>query len=60
MASSPLLAMVALSTEILAPMLQFGWATACSGVIDLSASRGVVRNGPPEAVRTSLATCSGA
>ena len=52
--------MVALSTDILAPMLQFGWATACSGVIDFSASNGALRNGPPEAVRTSLATRSGA
>ena len=31
--SRPLFIMVAESTEILAPMLQFGWATACSGVI---------------------------
>ncbi|MNT29420.1 hypothetical protein D3C72_1651580 [compost metagenome] len=52
--------MVALSTEILAPMLQFGCATACSGVIRPIASRGRVRKGPPEAVSTNFDTCSGA
>src|SRR3569623_1629059 len=44
--------MVAESTEILAPMLQFGWATACSGVTWAMAARAQVWNGPPEAVST--------
>jgi hypothetical protein len=30
--SSPLFIILAESTEIFAPMLQFGWATACAGV----------------------------
>ena len=47
------------STEILAPMLQFGWATACSARgARASASRVQPRNGPPEAVRISRATRS--
>ncbi len=36
--SRPLFIIVAESTEILAPMLQLGWATACSGVAAAMAS----------------------
>ena len=49
--------MVAESTEILAPMLQFGWATACSGVARAICSCVAPRNGPPEAVRIRRETC---
>src|SRR5690606_41727744 len=51
--------MVALSIEILAPMLQLGWATACSGVTEAISARENDRNGPPEAVRMIRATRSG-
>ena len=50
--SRPLFIMVARIDEILAPIDQFGCATACSGVtraICVHAARS--RNGPPEAVR---------
>jgi hypothetical protein len=50
-ASSPLFIIVAESTEIFRPMTQFGWAHASSGVTFARSSRGVVLNGPPEAVR---------
>src|SRR3990167_11286507 len=50
--------MVAESIEILAPMLQLGWATACSGVARAICSRVQVRNGPPDAVRINRATRS--
>ena len=57
--SSPLLASVAESTVIFGPMRQVGWASASSGVTSPSSSRVRPRNGPPEPVRTRLATCSG-
>ena len=47
MSSSPLFIKVALSTEIFAPIDQFGWRTACSGVTAAIRSAGQVRNGPP-------------
>jgi hypothetical protein len=56
MTSKPLFIMVAESTEILRPITHLGCATACSGVICVSASSGVVRNGPPEAVSKILLT----
>ena len=49
--SNPLLTIVEESTVILAPMLQLGWRSASRAVIPASFSRGVVRKGPPEAVR---------
>ena len=49
--SRPLFIMVALSTEILAPIFQFGCATACAGVLSAMAARSSVRKGPPDAVR---------
>src|ERR1700750_2814966 len=49
--------MVAESTEILAPMLQFGCASAWAGVARAICSRLQARNGPPEAVRIRRATC---
>ena len=48
--SRPLFIMVALSTEILAPMLQLGCFTACSGVTSSSSRRAFPRKGPPEPV----------
>lgn len=56
MISSPLFIMVAESTEIFAPMLKFGWATACSGVACAICSADQVRNGPPDDVRISRST----
>ena len=50
--------MVAESTEILAPMLQFGCATACSGVISAISASDFWRNGPPDAVRMIFSTAS--
>ena len=50
MNSRPLFIIVALSTEIFAPMLQFGWLTACAGVTFSSSSRALPRKGPPEPV----------
>jgi hypothetical protein len=49
---------VAQSTEFLAPIDQFGCATACSGVTLAICSRVSVRNGPPEAVNTIFSTRS--
>src|SRR5579859_2402430 len=49
--SRPLFIIVAESTEIFAPMLQLGWASACSRVATAMVSRVHDRNGPPEAVR---------
>ena len=46
--------MVAESTLIFAPMLQFGWLTAISGVTSRVASRVQPRNGPPEPVSRIL------
>jgi hypothetical protein len=50
--------MVAESTEIFAPMLQFGWATAWLGVTPAIARSEWRRNGPPEAVRNSRSMLS--
>ena len=50
MNSRPLFIIVALSTEIFAPMLQFGWATAWAGVTSSSSARALPRKGPPEPV----------
>ena len=50
--------MVALSTEILAPIDQLGWATAWLGVTAAISARVRQRNGPPEAVRISRSTLS--
>ena len=52
MISSALFIIVAESTVILGPIDQVGWARASAGVTVASASRGVVRNGPPLAVST--------
>ena len=60
MSSSPLFMSVAESTEILRPITQFGCAQAASGVTLSSASRGVSRNGPPEAVSSTRLTPGGA
>ena len=61
MISNPLFIIVAESTEIFAPMLQFGWATACSGVTFSIKAESFSRNGPPDAVskiRSTAARCS--
>jgi hypothetical protein len=50
--------MVAESTEILAPMSQFGWAIAWAGVTCAMAVTSYSRNGPPEAVRMIRSTLS--
>ena len=60
MSSRPLFMSVAESTEILRPMTQLGWAHAASGVTSASASLGVSRNGPPEAVSSTRVTPGGA
>ena len=60
MNSSPLFMRVAESTEILRPMTQFGCARAASGVTAASASPGVSRNGPPEAVSSTRFSPAGA
>ena len=51
MTSRALLANVALSTDILAPMRHFGWARACSTVAVAMRAAPQPQNGPPEAVR---------
>ncbi|MNT52153.1 hypothetical protein D3C72_1891640 [compost metagenome] len=56
MTSRPLFIMVAESTEILRPMTQLGWAQAWSGEISCSVAGSRVRNGPPDAVSSTLAT----
>src|SRR5260221_10339639 len=56
MTSNPLFISVAESTEILRPMLHFGWAQACSGVTSSSSRRSVRRNGPPDAVSHNFLT----
>ena len=58
--SRPLFIIVALSTEILAPMLQLGWRTACSGVTSSSSARAFPRKGPPEPVSRILCSSPGA
>src|SRR3546814_15845231 len=57
--SDLLFIMVAESTEILAPMSQFGWATAWAGVAAAIAAMLAVRNGPPDAVRMMRSMASG-
>ena len=52
--SRPLFIIVALSMLIFAPMLQFGWRTARSGVTSRVSSRVQPRNGPPEPVSRIL------
>src|SRR6185503_16208516 len=52
----PLFIIVAESTEILAPIDQLGWATACAGVAAPIVSAEAARNGPPLAVRINLET----
>jgi len=59
MISRPLFIIVALSTEILAPMFHFGCLTACSGVTVAMKARSRPRNGPPEAVSNSRRTPPG-
>src|SRR3954452_6822041 len=56
MTSSPLFASVAEAIVILAPIVQVGWRSACSGVTAAISSAVASRNGPPDAVRTRLAT----
>jgi hypothetical protein len=41
------------------PIVQLGWATACSGVAPRRRSSGQSRNGPPEAVRMTRSTEAG-
>ena len=50
MNSRPLFIIVALSTEIFAPIFQFGWLTACCGVTCSSSLLALPRKGPPEPV----------
>ena len=50
MISSPLFSMVAESMVIRRPITHVGCFNACSGVIRAYSARGVVRDGPPEAV----------
>ena len=54
MTSRPLFISVAESIVILPPMSQVGCCSACSTVTDSSSARERPRNGPPDAVRTSL------
>ncbi len=54
--SRPLFIMVAESMEILSPMSQLGWASACSGVTSAMSASDQLRNGPPDAVRMSRST----
>src|SRR5205823_7523887 len=49
--SSPLLNRLAESIVIFGPMFQVGCLSAWSGVIESKSSRGISRNGPPDAVR---------
>ena len=58
--SRPLLASVAESIVIFGPICQVGCASASLGLTSASSSRVRPRNGPPEAVRTSESTVSGA
>ncbi len=58
MTSSPLLASVAESIVIFAPIDQVGCFSACSGVTADSSAFVASRNGPPEAVRMRAATSS--
>src|SRR3954452_4550125 len=56
MSSRPLFISVAESIVILPPMSHVGWRSACSTVTSSSSARTRPRNGPPEAVSTSLTT----
>ena len=59
MTSRPLFMSVAESIEILPPMSQVGCASASSTVTSASSARVRPRNGPPDAVSTSLSTVPG-
>ena len=56
--SSPLFISVEESIVILLPIFQVGCLSACAGVAARSSSRGVRRNGPPDAVRMMRRTSS--
>ena len=56
MSSRPLLTSVALLTVMTGPMVQVGWASACSGVTSASSALLRWRKGPPLAVTISRAT----
>src|ERR1700757_2248203 len=56
MISKPLFIMVAESMVMRLPIFQLGWARACAVVTLESWARGVLRKGPPEAVRTTRRT----
>ena len=58
MSSRPLLTSDAEFSVFIGPMFQVGWAPACSGVTLSRSAADQPRNGPPEAVSTSLATSS--
>ena len=49
---------VAESTDIFAPMSQFGWSMACSGVTSAISFNENSRNGPPDAVKIIRCTLS--
>ena len=55
---APLFTRVAELVVTSGPIAQVGWASACSGVTSARSARERPRNGPPEAVSTSLATSS--
>src|SRR5471032_3071787 len=55
--SKPLFISVAQSIVMRLPIRQVGCFRACWGVTNASASLGVLRKGPPEAVRMSFETC---
>src|ERR1035437_3671048 len=56
MISRPLLAMVAESIVIFAPIRHVGWRSACSGVAVARSATLACRKGPPEAVSSKRAT----
>jgi hypothetical protein len=57
MSSSPLFMSVAESIVTFRPMAQRGCRRASSGVLAARSLSGVLRNGPPEAVRMTFRTC---
>ncbi len=59
MTSSPLFIRVAESMVILRPIDHVGWLRASAGVMAAKVSRGRVRKGPPDAVRTRRRTSAG-
>ncbi|CKS91125.1 Uncharacterised protein [Mycobacterium tuberculosis] len=59
MTSSPLLTSDAEFSVFIGPIDHVGCAPACSGVTCSRSAADQPRNGPPEAVSTSLATSSG-